>query len=86
MLLGKGVAEYQIVLTTEDRSDQLSPDAVLLRLACAPGDQERVGREAEAVVRSAIEITPEVEFLPPDGFAEIAGGYKFKRVIDERNR
>ena len=85
-LLRKGVAEYQIVLTTEDRSDPLSPDAVLLRLACAPRDQEPVGREAEALVRSAIEITPEVEFLPPDGFAEIAGGYKFKRVIDERNR
>ena len=85
-LLGKGVVEYQIVLTTEDRSDPLSPDAVLLRLACAPSDRQRVGREAEQVVRNTIEITPEVEFLPPNGFAEIEGGHKFKRVIDERNR
>ena len=85
-LVGKGVAEYQIALTTEDRSDPLSPDAMLLRLACAARDQERVGREAASVVRSAIDITPEVEFLPPDGFPEIAGDYKFKRIIDERNR
>ena len=85
-LVGKGVAEYQIVLTTEDRSDPLSPDAVLIRLACAPKDRERVGHEAETLIRSAIDITPEVEFLPPDGFAEIAGSYKFKRAIDERSR
>ena len=86
LLVGKGVADYQIVLTTEDRSDPLSPDAVLVRLACPPGDRERVGQEAATVIRSAIDITPQLEFLPADGFAEIAGGYKFKRVIDERNR
>ena len=85
-LLRRGVAEYQILLTTEDRSDPLSPDAMLLRIACAQGDRQRLRHEAESVVRGAVEITPTVEFLPADGFGEIAGGYKFKRVVDERDR
>ena len=85
-LLRRGVSEYQIVLTTEDRSDPFSQDAMILRVACAFEDQERVGQEAKAVVRSAVEITPEIEYLPADGFGEIAAGYKFKRVIDERGR
>ena len=59
---------------------------MLLRVACAPEDRERIDREATAVVRGAVEITPGVEFLPKDGFGEIAGGYKFKRVVDERGR
>ena len=74
------------MLTTEDRSDPLSPDAMLLRIACAPEDRERIDRESKAVVRGAVEITPGIEFLPKDAFAEIAGGYKFKRVVDERGR
>ena len=85
-LMRRGVSEYQLVLTTEDRSDPLSPDAMLLRIACAPEDRERIDRETKAVVRGAVEITPGIEFLPNDGFAEIAGGYKFKRVVDERGR
>jgi hypothetical protein len=59
---------------------------MLLRVACASEDQDRIGQEAKAVVRGAVEITPEIEYLPADGFGEIAGGYKFKRVIDERGR
>ena len=85
-LLPRGVAEYQIVLTTEDRSDPLSPDAMLLRIACTPEDQDRMGKEAKNVVRDAVEITPDIEFLPADGFGEIARGYKFKRVVDQRDR
>ncbi len=85
-MMGRGIAEYQIVLTTEDPSDTLSPDVMLLKIACAPENRHRIGAEAKALVRNAAEITPRIEFLPADGFAEIAGGYKFKRVTDERER
>jgi hypothetical protein len=40
--------------------------------------------EVVSTVTHSVEITPQVEFLPEDGFAEIAGGYKFKRLVDER--
>ena len=36
------------------------------------------------LVAQVAEITPQLEFLPADGFAEIANGYKFERFVDER--
>lgn len=83
-LLHRGVAEWQVVITRENSQDRFSPDAVLIRLACAPENRERVTLEAKSLVKRAVEITPIVEFLPVDGFSEIARGYKFKRFVDER--
>ena len=56
-----------------------------VRAACAAADHTRLRQEIEATVRAETEISPEIEFLPADGFGEIAGGYKFKRFIDERS-
>jgi len=83
-LLSQGVAEYQVVITREDPADKFSPDAVLLRVACAAEDRERIAREAVALISRVAEIVPGIEFLAADGFSEIAGDYKFKRFIDER--
>ena len=83
-LLSRGVAEYQVVLTKENRDDAFSQDVMVVRLACAPGDRERVAQEVRSLVLSVVEITPETEFVPIDGFSEIAADYKFSRFVDER--
>jgi phenylacetate-coenzyme A ligase PaaK-like adenylate-forming protein len=83
-VLGSGVAEYQVTITREDARDQLSQDAVVVRLACAPGDRDRLAAEVRGLVRRATQITPEVEFLPSDGFSEMFQSYKFRRFVDER--
>ena len=84
LVLGRGVAEYQIVVTREDPDDRLSPDAMIVRLACAADSRGKMRQMVEDRVRSSFEITPRVEFLPPDGFAEMLAGYKFRRFVDER--
>ena len=83
-LLQTGAAEYQVVVTREDRSDPFSPDAMLVRVACAPEHRQKIAQEAKALVSRTVEITPDMEFLPADGLAEIAAGYKFTRFVDER--
>ena len=83
-LLSRGVKEYQIVISREVPSDPLSADVLRVRAACAAEDQARLRQEIAATVRAETEISPAIEFLPADGFGEIAGGYKFKRFVDER--
>ena len=83
-LLSKGVKEYQVVIAREVPSDPLSSDVLRVRAACAGAERPRLRQEIAATVRAETEISPEIEFLPADGFGEIAGGYKFKRFVDER--
>ena len=83
--LGHGLVEYQMVIACEDPSDPYSADRMLLRLACAHDDRAKVGEEVTRLVAQVAEITPQLEFLPADGFAEIANGYKFERFVDERD-
>lgn len=83
-LLHQGVAEYQVTVTREILRDPFSQDVLLVRVACAESARKRLAEEVPRLVRQAAEVTPSVEFLPEDGFAEIAGGYKFSRFADER--
>jgi phenylacetate-coenzyme A ligase PaaK-like adenylate-forming protein len=83
-LLQRGVAEYQVVIGREDAADPYSGDMLLVRVAAADEDRDRLRAEVISTVTHSVEITPQVEFLEADGFAEIAGGYKFKRYVDER--
>ena len=83
-LFGRGAAEYQVVVSREDPDDPLSPDAMTVRLACAPEDRERLAREATELVVRAVEITPAVELLAPDAFSGITRDYKFQRFVDAR--
>ena len=84
-LLSRGVREYQVVISRETPRDPLSADVLRVRAACAESEHARLRQEIEATVRAETEISPAIEFLPEDGFAEIAGGYKFKRFVDERS-
>ena len=83
-LLQRGVREYQVVIGRENPRDALSADVLRVRAACAAPERPRLRREITTTVRAETEISPEIEFLPPEGFGEMAGGYKFKRFVDER--
>ena len=83
-LLHQGVAEYQVAVTREDRQDPFSQDVLVVRVACEEAAQERAARAVPRLVKQAVEVTPSLEFLPADGFAEIAASYKFSRFVDER--
>ena len=83
-LLHQGVAEYQVAVTREDRQDPFSQDVLVVRVAGDEAAQERAARAVPRLVKQAVEVTPSVEFLPADGFAEIAASYKFSRFVDER--
>lgn len=83
-LLSRGVKEYQVVISRESPGDPLSADVLRVRAACSDSERLRLGQEIEATVRAETEISPAIEFLPADGFGEIAGGYKFRRFVDER--
>lgn len=84
-LLSRGVKEYQIVISRETPRDPLSADVLRVRAACAEEERPRLRQAIAATVRAETEISPAIEFLPEDGFGEIAGGYKFKRFVDERS-
>jgi phenylacetate-coenzyme A ligase PaaK-like adenylate-forming protein len=83
-LLQRGVAEYQVVIGRENSKDPYSGDMLTVRVAAADQDRARLFAEVVSTITHSVEITPQVEFLPKDGFAEIAGGYKFNRFVDER--
>ena len=83
-LLRQGIAEYQVAVTREDRRDPFSQDKLIVRVACEEAARERAAVAVPRLVKQAVEVTPSVEFLPADGFAEIAGSYKFSRFVDER--
>jgi len=85
-LFKEGVSEYQVVISREDVADRLSPDRLVVKLACAREDRSHLEKSVVAIVKRTAEITPVVEFLPPDGLLEIARDYKFKRFVDERNQ
>jgi phenylacetate-CoA ligase len=81
----EGIEEYQIVFTTQRKDDLSSPDALLVRVATQPGEQERVRTELVAKVTAATSLRPSIEFV--DSRSEIFDpGQKFKatRVIDLR--
>lgn len=84
-LLSRGVKEYQVVISREVPTDPLSADVLRVRAACAEDERPRLRQEIAATVRGETEISPAIEFLPEDGFGEIAGGYKFKRFVDARS-
>jgi phenylacetate-CoA ligase len=81
-----GVIEYQMVVTNAVDGDALSPDKLLLRIGLDP-DRGHAWDEAglRAAVKSATEVTPEVELVAE--LTEIydpARDFKATRIVDNR--
>ena len=84
LLSVEGVSDYQLRLSHAVASDRYSGDRLAVRIACAPGARVVAAERVRALASVAIEVMPEVEFLPQHGFESTSQDYKFRRFVDDR--
>ena len=82
----QGLEEYEIILTQTDPTDPFSEDIVLIKTTCPQDAFSSISAKIREAVRRNQEVTPEVEWVPLEHFAERQMNYKFKRFKDERVR
>lgn len=81
----EGIDEYQIVFTRQREDDPSSPDALLVRVAAQPGEQERVQRELVETVTGAASMRPSIEFVGSrNDIFNPNQTFKSTRVVDLR--
>ena len=59
-----GVSDYQLRIGRAVESDRYSGDRLAVRIACSPQAREAAAERVRSLASLAIEVTPEVEFLP----------------------
>lgn len=79
-----GIEEYQIVFTKEQVDDLYSGDALLVRVASQPDDQERIRTQLSVKVAEAAEMRPTIEFVGMSDIFDPAKTLKSTRVVDLR--
>ncbi len=80
-----GVKEYQIIFTKKDLNDPYSPDELLVKIAPEEDfDRENLEREIQTKLISAVEMRPNVEFVPMQDIYDPTVALKAYRVIDMR--
>lgn len=79
-----GVSDYQLRVSRLVESDRYSGDRLSVRIACAPEAREPAAERVQSLASVAIEVMPEVEFLPQHGFESTSQDYKFRRFVDDR--
>ena len=79
-----GVSEYQLRVCHAVQSDRYSGDRLAVRIACSPDAREAAAEWVQSLASVAIEVMPEVEFLPQHGFESTSQDYKFRRFVDDR--
>ena len=82
----RGIEEYEIILTQTDPTDPFSEDVLLVKSACDKDRFPALSGEIRESVRRSQEVTPEVQWVPLDHYADTQMNYKFKRFKDERIR
>ncbi|MBN2515404.1 MAG: AMP-binding protein [Deltaproteobacteria bacterium] len=83
----KGIEEYQIVFTKEDKKDPLSLDKLEIKVAIAEGfAKDDVEKQVVARARKAVEMTPEIVFVDMKEIFDPTKTLKSQRVVDERPR
>jgi phenylacetate-coenzyme A ligase PaaK-like adenylate-forming protein len=80
----EAIEEYEIIVSKTDPSDPFSEDEIRIRAACEQHQRDQLSGTIPETVRRTLEVTPKVEFVPVDHYAEILKNYKFKRFRDER--
>lgn len=75
------IQEYQCVVARADPADPYSGDVLTIRIACAAEAREAIAASIPIQVRSAIEVTPRVEFLDRDILLGDDAQYKFRRFV-----
>ena len=84
LLSVEGVSDYQLRVGHRVESDRYSGDRLAVRIACAPEARESAAERVQSLASVAIEVMPEVEFLPQQGFESTSQDYKFRRFVDDR--
>ena len=82
----QSIEEYEIILTQTDPTDPFSEDVILVKAACPKDGFSSISRQIREAVRRSQEVTPNVEWVPIEHFADTQMNYKFKRFKDERVR
>jgi len=82
----QGIEEYEVILTQTDPTDPFSEDVVLIKTTCPQHDFPSLSGQIREAVRRNQEVTPEVQWVPLEHFADRQMSYKFKRFKDERVR
>jgi len=82
----EGIEEYEIILTQRDPSDPFSEDVLLIKVACKEDRRSGMAEKVADAVRRSQEVTPKIEFVPPDHYADLLKDYKFRRFRDQRQR
>jgi len=82
----KGIEEYEILLTQTDPTDPFSEDVMRIKTTCPQHIFSSISDQIREAVRRNQEVTPEVQWVPLEHFADTQMNYKFKRFKDERVR
>lgn len=82
-----GIDEYKIIFTKENLEDPYSTDKLKLQVSAKEGfDSTLLAQEVRGKVRSAVEVTPEIEVLKSSEIYDPRKSLKATRVVDERPR
>jgi phenylacetate-coenzyme A ligase PaaK-like adenylate-forming protein len=65
----RGVTEYRIIFTKEDDKDPCSMDRLLIKTRTPDYDEKEVEREVIEAARRAVEMRPDVIFVPPPRYS-----------------
>ena len=82
----KGIEEYEIIMSQTDPEDPYSEDVMLIKLACDQEDFTRLKLQVIEAIKRGQEVSPQVEWVPPDHYVDTLKSYKFKRFKDLRKR
>lgn len=80
----KGVTEYQIIFTKEDLDDPYSMDKLQIKVGHPDRDEKEVEKEVIEAARKAVEMRPEVVFVPQSDIFDPISTLKATRVLDMR--
>ncbi|MEC8164709.1 MAG: hypothetical protein VX079_09110, partial [Pseudomonadota bacterium] len=80
----KGLDEFQVVLTRQDESDAFSMDEMIVRVASARSDRDRVVSEVTDAAQTAARIRPKINFVEASEIYDPAKESKAVRLVDKR--
>jgi hypothetical protein len=80
----EGLVEYQLVVGKEDADDPNSAEALIIRLSVAGRMRHELEEEVVKRVRSAVGISPRIEYVQSPEIYDPSRKLKATRFIDPR--
>ena len=73
-------------MSQTDPEDPYSEDVMLIKVACGREDFTQLKPQVIEAIKRGQEVSPKVEWVPPDHYVDTLKSYKFKRFKDLRKR